>query len=328
MTATATLRPFRWPDLEGLARLLGRVEGPWSNRGYEDPETLAQELTQPPRDPRRECYLVEEGDGRLVGFLWMVVERPIGRVEARLGVDPGRRRRGIGRRLLRRAVELAGRWGLEVVHVETPAEGTACHRLLESEGFRPVRTYWRMVREDGPLPPYQLPPGLYLRSFRRGVDEETLTALQNRAFEGSWGYCPNTVEEIAARTGAKGQDPEAILFIVRGERAVAYNWTRVDAGARDPQGVVCMTGVDPEERGRGLGKAVLLAGLHYLASRGVRRVSLEVDGSNGPATHLYLSLGFRKERETVWYERRLGPQRRGDGGSEGEGSTPGDGTST
>src|SRR5262245_20922938 len=51
--------------------------------------------------------------------------------------------------------------------------------------------------------------------------------------------------------------------------------------------------VDPERRGRGYGRAMMLAAEEVLRSRGLTRLALNVFGDNATAIRLYESLGFR-----------------------------------
>jgi ribosomal protein S18 acetylase RimI-like enzyme len=50
--------------------------------------------------------------------------------------------------------------------------------------------------------------------------------------------------------------------------------------------------VDPEQRGRGLGRAMLLAGLASLRSRGAASITLGVDAGAATPLRLYQSVGF------------------------------------
>ena len=62
-----------------------------------------------------------------------------------------------------------------------------------------------------------------------------------------------------------------------------------------------MVGVDPAAQGSGLGRALTLAGLGYLQSRGLPAVMLYVDEENRPAIRLYESLGFTHWHTDVMY---------------------------
>ena len=66
-----------------------------------------------------------------------------------------------------------------------------------------------------------------------------------------------------------------------------------------------MMGVDPHYRGRGVGKRVLVAGLAYLKSKGLRVAELTVDSENDVACALYHSIGFEICDTSLWYEKTL-----------------------
>jgi len=64
-----------------------------------------------------------------------------------------------------------------------------------------------------------------------------------------------------------------------------------------------VVGVDPGERGSGLGRALTLVGLQHLRSQGLSQVMLYVDETNTPAIRLYESLGFTHRGTDVMFAR-------------------------
>lgn len=261
-------------------------------------------LEQPGCDPERHCFIAEL-DGAMAGYALIAYERPIARAVALGGALPNMRGKGVGRALVRQAVEHSAALGVDALHIEAGERNDALQRLLTSEGFEIVKQYWQMRWQGDNAPSVRLPSGFAARSLLQGEDEAALTFLQNTAFGENWGFSPNTVEQISARVEQNIGGPESILFITDEGKPAAYNWTMFSADGANPSGVISMTGVHPNYRGRGLGRAVVAAGIAYLVDRGAAHVDLEVDSDNTPARELYLKLGFRRVSKTIWYEKRF-----------------------
>ena len=64
-----------------------------------------------------------------------------------------------------------------------------------------------------------------------------------------------------------------------------------------------MLGVDPDYRGKGISRKLVLAGLARLRSKGLQVAELTVDSENIAACTLYQSLGFEDQANTLWYEK-------------------------
>jgi mycothiol synthase len=156
--------------------------------------------------------------------------------------------------------------------------------------------------EDLP-PPVALPAGCRLVTAAQVPGFAPLWAeLLNLSFEdGDW-----TPEKLDREFMSRPQFAPAGLFfgLVDGAPAsVALAW-RNDP-AETVRGLIHYVGTAPAERGKGLGRAVVVGVMHYLRARGLREVYLGTQQYRVPAVRLYLSLGFRpwphnEEDEAVW----------------------------
>ena len=308
------IRKFEWTDIDAITCLSNEIGGVSGTAKALDADGMRAALSVPGCDPERHCFVAEHA-GKPVGYSLIAYEEPISRAVASGGVLEGHRGKGIGRALLRRVVEHAEELGVDVLHVEAGVTHSDAQHLLASHGMEVVKSLWKMRWQCTEVPDVNLPAGFAVRSLVAGQDEETLTDLQNVSFEENWGFSPNTVEQIRTRVEHNRGGPESILFITEGSvtedgitehsKPAAYNWTMFLSDGESSSGVVAMTGVHPDYRGRGIGRAVVTAGIAYLVERGASVVELEVDAENTPARELYLKLGFRKVGRSVWYEKKF-----------------------
>lgn len=147
-----------------------------------------------------------------------------------------------------------------------------------------------MLRDDlKDLPEITLPEGYILTTFRPG-DEERWVALMREVFpESDW-----TLEKFQEEFGSKVQfDPEGLFFIVKDGEYVASALGWRDTPEEKVVGRVHWVGVRSDQRGKGLGKAVVLAVLHYLKRKGFKKAILDTQTYRPIAINLYKSLGFR-----------------------------------
>ena len=299
MPPTHRLRNFTWDDLEALTSLRNAVnEIAETGRAFE-PGDMRLLLSQPGYEPAEDCFLAFS-DNHLAGYALLTPEPRIDRAVASGGVAKQYRNLGLGRLLLD---GVSGRSSASRLHVQVPAGSEPGRRLLKSAGFEVARRYWNLEWEGSSLPPPRLPHGFSTRSFDPGKDEGLLADLQNAAFQHQWGFSPNTPGEIAAKMKLRWHRPQDVLLLLDGDTPVGYNWTARASSDSGLTGRIGMTGVHPSHRGRGLGRGIVLAGMEHLRAEGAGRIELEVDAGNVPARELYLSIGFRKIAESLWYEK-------------------------
>lgn len=300
-----TIRNFRWEDVPALADLDNRLlQTPHATPAHKQ-RFVTEFLGQPNLNPEEDLFLYESR-GRLKGYGLIFPEPAIGRSVLMLKTRPDADVSTVEEALLDAAMRRARVLGAGVFQMQTKPD-SAQSRMLIRRGFRHVRTYWTMGWKIQDLPAAEPPEGCFFRSFGQAGDAEALTAIQNAAFGGSWGFAPNTPEEIAYRAEMSVTSHDGILFLCQGETVCGYCWTYVMGDAAKRVGIIFMIGIHPDYRRQRLGKPLLTAGLEYLASLGVDHVELEVDGANTPATRLYFSLGFTKDSESYWFESVLGP---------------------
>jgi mycothiol synthase len=223
---------------------------------------------------------------------------------AELVIHPDYRGRGFGLLLARTLLAEAAPHPLRVwAHGDLPAAGALAARA----GFGRIRSLWTMRRPlAGPLPAPVFPEGVTVRTFSVGADEAAWLDVNAKAFashpeQGAW-----TAEDLSLREREPWFDPDGFFLAERDGRLVGFHWTKIH-GTPPAIGEVYVVGVDPAGQGGGLGRALTLAGLHYLRSRGLPEVMLYVDEENAAAVRLYESLGFTHEGTDVMF-RHPGPR--------------------
>ncbi len=304
MSGKVKIRRFRWSDLSPFTSLFNRLNGLEGTPRAATESFMRQFLSHPSMKAERNGFVAERG-GSLEGYLLVFLERPISRSVGMGGAVPGTDEGSVWTSLLHAGLNHARVAEVSVFHTQVPENSRVRRGLLVKEGFSHVRTYWNMQWEPSPIAQPGLVAGMRFRPLILGQDEGDLAGLQNASFGDNWGFCPNTQEEIEARVRFSTMDPDGIILLEANGRVVGYNWTSLASTEMGPVGRIEMTGVHPGMRGRGLGKAVVTAGLDYLRSKGAVRVELEVDSANPAATRLYEGLGFTYAGPTYWYEMRL-----------------------
>ena len=303
-----TVRNYQPTNFDKYVQLIIEAEKLEPTGRYVSPQVIAENLGRPNYSPEQDLFLVETA-GNIVGYLDVAPELAIGRVILDCFIHPEHCRRGLATKLLGYATHRAEELGVKIAHVNIPQDNIVAKSVLSKLGFRFVRRFlqfrldmakvdWRDIDQAA----------LQCRHLQRG-EEGKLTQIQNRSFAGTWGYNPNTVEEITYWINLINRSPEDVILACDEDKAVGYCWTRItyaEAATGERKGQIFMLGVEPDYRGRGVGKGVLLAGLSYLKSRDLRVAELTVDSANKTACSLYRSVGFEISSSSLWYEKAIG----------------------
>ena len=207
-------------------------------------------------------------------------------------------------------------WGLAIMRKRNAGSGepstldASCQAanleriaLLERNGFRreEIRSlhYARSLEE--PLPEVPLPQGFALRAAHGEQEVEALVALHRAAF----GTGQMTVEYRLAIMRAPEYVPDLDLVVTAPDGELC---ALCICGFEEPGSLVGYTdpiGVHAAYQGRGLGKAVVSAGLRLLRQRGAKRAELGTSSENLPMQRLAESLGFAVVSESVWFSKEV-----------------------
>ncbi len=293
-------------DFERLAEMARRQDGaaPFSEQTFVELRKAAAGA-----DAGVRLFEAQQG-GQAVGYAALVREGSTWVLEA--AVAPDARNRGIGSALLNTAVEAAGDAPLRAwVHggsdTSSPALQAATH-LANKLGWRPTRELYKLglaltdegragVRAAAQARP--LPADLSLTTYAP-EQAEAWVQVNAQAFAHHPEQGRLTLEDLAARTDADWFRPEGFFLALEKDGHLAgFHWTKIPTGqGEQPEGEVYAVGIAPTWQGRGLGKALTLAGMAYLAEATdesgapLDRIVLYVDADNTAAVALYRSLGF------------------------------------
>ncbi len=255
--APSPLRPVSVPTATGSATLADVTD-----RNEESPHG------QPPDDHAMVHRLSEDTSGPLV--------------EISGGSD--RERAGLVGELLDRHPGLA-------VWIDSP--GTATDQAMADLGLSPSRDLLRM---DVDLPVGSTTT-VETRAFEPGRDDRAWLETNNAAFAWHREQSGWSEEQLAARMAEDWFDPEGFRLYPadpgNGPDITAFCWVKVHEDRDPPVGEIYVIGVHPSAQGRGLGRALTLAGLGWMVERGLDRAELWVDADNAAAVGLYRKLGFR-----------------------------------
>jgi dTDP-4-amino-4,6-dideoxy-D-galactose acyltransferase len=180
-------------------------------------------------------------------------------------------------------------------------------RALEQEGFALADVRLTLERSTNHAPAVPRPCDI---GEAAAGDRDVLMALARRSHAGTRftdepRFGPRAAELYAEWVrGALGEE-DAITLVPRvAGHACGYLTLHGVSGADVRVGVLA---VQEEQRGRGIGQALLAEALVRLAARGARRIAVVTHGRNAAAVRFYERCGFQSRSCQLWYHRWFTP---------------------
>ncbi len=315
------IRPFRDEDVAGITALSNSVYEHYKVPLRITEAELRARLGGPRTDPHRH-YIVAEGP-RLPG---VPPNMPVGyggvhyqEDEAagermffiRIAVHTAAEGLGLERAIVARLVEIirsqqadpdmkplpratVKAWSFEQLH----------HiRALWSEiGLREVRQFWRMARPlNEPIDEPDAIEGVTIRSYNHPHDNEGARQAADASFADHWDHHPTSPEDWTYWLKQPAARPDLSLLAEIDDKPGTFaGFCIIEISDDDNKlrgvsdGWIELLGTIRGWRRMGLGRAILLHGLHSLRTAGMDTALLGVDSESPTgANRLYESVGFR-----------------------------------
>jgi ribosomal protein S18 acetylase RimI-like enzyme len=313
MTITLSGRALTVQDASAIAAVHAALEADEpTDELYSEADAL--ELLQSPAvDLQQSSVGLFDGE-RLIGFGLLSVRsrEPVFKATLIGGVLPQHTGRGVGRRIVAE-LEAAAVRDRDRAAPGNPLEFKVfvhdhrrrAVRLMQANGYRPWRYFFRMRRElTGALPEIDLPTGIRIRPYR-DTDEQALLRVSNESFADHWGSTPMDLDmwraefstSVAARPAhswvavasadpAAGDphDGDSAVGDPAGDDIVGFVLSLEYDGDTELRGFrsgyLARIGTLRRARGRGVASALIATTLRGMAADGYRCAELDVDADS------------------------------------------------
>ncbi len=313
---SVSIRPYAGEsDLEAIAYLINTCQSVDRLNDGTTISELQQEFNEPSLDKARDIRLWFDANGQLIGFAQLWISEPAEVIDGSLlfRVHPDARGGDLEAAAIAwgevRMREVSAIPGAPVkLRSSAHAEDGDRISLLTSSGFKPDRYFCRLARSlSEPIPEPQFPQGFTLIQFPGEQDSEAWVEMYNQSFIDHWNHHDLTVKKFKYDLAKPDYRNDLDLIAAADDgKFVAFCYCEISVDECDRTGrnegwIACL-GTRRGFRKIGLGRAMLLAGLHRLKAAGVETAILGVDADNqSGAMKLYESVGFHNIRNSIAY---------------------------
>ena len=307
-----TLHRPTMDDLATVRQLINVCEVALYGVAETSENDLRMSWQQPNFNLATDAWNVVAPDGQIVASIGIESRKNV-HVHTHTYVHPAYQKQGIGTYLLKAAEERAYAYiplapdGARVaLRGWIGSANTVAQRLLEKNGFTPIRNFWRMGIELQETPPLaQWAEGITVRTLQTGM-EHALYEADDEAFQDHWGYISTDFAEWSHWAfGGEHFEPALWFLAMDGKEIAAF---ALCADEQESGGWVHVLGVRRPWRRKGLGLALLHHAFGEFYRRNIHNVYLGVDAQSlTGATRLYERAGMHVVRQSTTYEKELRP---------------------
>ena len=256
---------------------------------------------------KSDSHLVIEENQQVIAYAHLDTTDLVAGPSVEAVVHPLHRGKGLGALILKEAIKICGDRTRIWSHGDLPAAKAIAASLN-------LERLWSNLLMSKPIGKIQPVTSKYpIRTFIPGLDNQAFLALNNNVFanypdQGGW-----SEDDLKVRVNESWFDDKGFFVAEDKGELIGFCWTKIhgahthshtggdDDHGHEALGEIYVLAVNPDYKGRGMGRDLTITGLNYLKYQGLNNVMLYVGVENKPAFKLYKSLGFNEFGSDVMY---------------------------
>ena len=258
---------------------------------------------------KSDVHLLAMKENQVAGYAHLDLTDQVEGPSAELVISPKFRNQGIGKELVKELKAQAGSRLRLWSHGDLPG----AQNIATANGFTHTRTVIQMRRSLTDAIP-EIDNSIPIRNFLPTIDNKAWITANNLAFANHPEQSDWSEHDLEIRTKEEWFDPKGFLISEVDNEIAGFCWTKIHGGHshkhsdtesehdHDPIGEIYIMGVNPKHQGKGIGRAVTIAGLKHLRYQGIFSAMLYVDAENKSAIKLYEGLGFKEWGRDLLYQ--------------------------
>ena len=256
---------------------------------------------------KSDSHLVIEENKEVIAYAHLDTTDLVAGPSVEAVVHPQHRGKGLGALILKEAIKICGDKTRIWSHGDLPAAKAIASSLK-------LERLWSNLLMSKSLGEIQPVNSKYpIRAFIPGLDNQAFLALNNKVFadypdQGGW-----SEDDLKVRVNESWFDDKGFFVAEDSGELIGFCWTKIhgahthshsggdDDHGHEALGEIYVLAVNPDYKGKGVGRDLTITGLNYLKHQGLSNVMLYVGVENTPAFNLYKSLGFKEFGSDVMY---------------------------
>jgi mycothiol synthase len=256
---------------------------------------------------KSDSHIVFEENNNVIAYAHLDTTDLVAGPSVEAVVHPDHRSKGLGSLMLKEAIKVCGDKTRIWSHGDLPAAKTIAASLN-------LERLWSNLLMSNSLGDIQPVTCKYpIRTFIPTLDNQAFLSLNNKVFanypdQGGW-----SEDDLNVRLNEDWFEKEGFFVAEDKRELIGFCWTKIHGAhthshngpdvdhGHDAIGEIYVLAVNPDYKGKGVGRDLTITGLNYLKYQGLSNVMLYVGVENKPAFNLYKSLGFKEFGSDVMY---------------------------